>query len=246
MNQNILELIKKLRTETGISMGLCNEAAKESDGNFENAMTILRKKCCEVGKKFYKNIERPMGHFLCFYKESDNIFRCIKFGVESEFLATSQDLDKFAKMLLAKNDFIRYIEDNKEILENELLFLCGILKENIQIVYYEEIVKDNSHYFLIQKKGSTPNENVFTGLNIIVATNSLEEENRKNLFINVNSISNKKINNIISEKNKELKYFYKFTNDIINELINSPSVNNREIKVKDFLENQEIIKILSF
>lgn len=246
MNKNILELVKKLRNETGISIGLCNEAAKESNNNFENAMEILRKKCCEVGKKFYKNIERPMGHFLCFYEENGSIFKCIKFGVESEFLATSKDLNDFTKMLLSQDNFIKYMNNNKEFLESQLLFLCGVLKENIQIVSYEEIIKENHYHFLIQKKGSTPNEKVFTGLNIIVVNDVLEEENKKNLFINVNSLANKKINNIISEKNKELKYIYEFTQDIIDELIDSTSVNNREIKVQDLLENVKIIKIISF
>lgn len=248
MDKNVLDIIKELRSKTGISMGLCSEAAKESNGDINNAMKILKEKCCEVGKKFYKNPERPMGHFLCFYKEEKNKIFNIKFGVESEFIVNSISLHDFVKILTEKKNFIEFMENNKKFIEEELLYLCGMLKENIQIVSYGLIEKEDNEHFLIQKKGSTPNENVVTGLNVIVLTGEkeLEEENRRNLLINISSLTNKKINNIISEKNKEIKYMYKLLEEEINDLMNAISVTNREIKVIDLLNGNKILKIISF
>jgi translation elongation factor EF-Ts len=246
MDKNTLDIIKELRSKTGISMGLCSEAAKESNGNIETAMKLLREKCCELGKKFYKNAERPMGHFLCFYKQEDNKFFNIKFGVESEFIANSVDLQSFVNTLTAKEDFMKFMENNQEYINEELLYLCGMLKENIQIVAYSIIEKSSHEHFLIQKKGSTPNENVVTGLNVGVITGELEEENRRNLLINISSLMNKKINNIITEKNKEIKYMHNLIKEEIDDLLGSVSVNNREIKISDLLNNHKILKIVSF
>lgn len=248
MDKNILDIIKELRSKTGISMGLCSEAAKESNGDIHKAMKLLREKCCEVGKKFYKNPERPMGHFLCFYKQEENKLFNIKFGVESEFIANSINLHDFVKVLTEKPNFIEFMLNNEKFIENELLYLCGMLKENIQIVSYGLIEKSNNEHFLIQKKGTTPNENVVTGLNVVVLSGSeeLDEENRRNLLINISSLTNKKINNIISEKNKEIKYMCDLIESEIEALMDTISVTNREIKIADLIGNRKILKVIAF
>jgi translation elongation factor EF-Ts len=246
MDKDTLDIVKELRSKTGISIGLCSEAAKESNGDRPTAMKLLREKCCEVGKKFYQNTERPMAHFLCFYIQEDNRIFNIKFGVESEFIVNSVNLHDFVKTLTSKDNFMKFMEENKDFIKEELLYLCGMLKENIQIVAYGVVEKSSNEYFILQKKGSTPNENVVTGLNIAVLTGELEEEERRNLLINISSLTNKKINNIISEKNKEIKYMYNLAKEEINDLVDSVSVNNREIKVSDLLKNHKILQITSF
>ena len=246
MDKSTLDIIKELRSKTGISMGLCSEAAKESNGDINTAMKLLREKCCEVGKKFYKNPERPMGHFLCFFRQEDNKIFNIKFGVESEFIANSVNLHEFVKTLTDKENFLNFMETHQKFIEEELLYLCGMLKENIQIVAYGLMEKEAHEHFLIQKKGSTPNENVVTGLNVAVLTGELDEEDRRNLLINISSLTNKKINNIVSEKNPELKYMHNLIDKEINDLLEAVSVTNREIKVADLLKNHKIVKIISF
>lgn len=245
MDKNTLDMIKELR-KTGISMGLCAEAAKESNGNLAEAMIILEKKCCEVGRKFYKNSERPMGYFLNFSEEKGDIFINIKFGVESEFLASSEQLWQFINEIISKDNFIHFMENNNEFLEKKLLYLCGMLKENIQILSYVLITKSPTEKFLIHKKNSTANERVATGMNIAVISDELEEENRKQLLISMNAMTSKKVVNIKSEKTPIEQYMYKSTLQDMHEFISSLCVNNREIKISDLLKNITIKEIIAF
>jgi len=246
MDQNILEIIKVLRNETRISMGLCSEAAKESLGDIEKARLILKEKCRQQGKKFYKNPSRPLGHFLNFYHEEDNVFVNIKFGVESEFLANSVDLHDFVHRLISKENFMDFMLNNEEFLDEELLYLSGMLKENIQILAYNILRKTSDQKFIVHKKGSTPNEKVLTGLTVAVVSKLLEDEMRRNFLINMGALMNKKINNLIHEKNPHINYMYKVTSPEIEVFLNTPSVTNKEITIKELIEDTLIYDILGF
>ena len=246
MDQKILEIIKILRNETRISMGLCSEAAKESQGDIDKARVLLRGKCREQGKKFYKNPSRPLGHFLNFYHEEENVFVNIKFGVESEFLANSGDLHQFVHQLIAKENFMDFMINNENFLDEELLYLSGMLKENIQILAYNIVRKTSDQKFIIHKKGSTPHEKVLTGLTVAVVSKLLEDEMRRNFLINMGALMNKKINNLINEKNPTLSYMYKVKPEEIEVFLNTPSVTNKDITIKELIEDSLIYEMLGF
>jgi translation elongation factor EF-Ts len=246
MDKHILDTVKMLRAKTGVSMGVCSEASKEANGNYEKALVILRQKCCEIGKKFYKNPERPLVHFLNFYLESENVFVNIKFGSESEFVASSEDLHKFVEELLAEKDIEKFVAEEKNSVEEKLLYLCGLLKENIQILALEKVTKVTSDSFVIHKKGATPHEKVVTGLNLIVLSDKIDDETRKELLINIGAHTSKKINNTISEKFPIIAYTYKMTENDIENFVGSPSVINKDIHIHNLLGTISIKKISSF
>ncbi len=73
-----LDLLKKLREETGVSIALCNKALTESKGNFEKAKQLLSTWGVELAAKksgeatgegvveSYIHHNKRMGHWLSF------------------------------------------------------------------------------------------------------------------------------------------------------------------------------------
>jgi hypothetical protein len=241
------EIIKTLRDQTGISISLCIEAVKESNGELDSAMEILKQKCYIVGKKFYKNPERPLSQFYNFFVEEEHKFINIKFGMESEFLINSDLLHDLVKYLTSQENFMNFIEKNNSVIEEKLLYICGVLRENVQLLAYNYIQKTNEEVFLIQKKNLTNNDKVVGGLNIIVLSGPiLDIEAKNNFLINVNAIVHKQINNILNEKNPHILFMKTMEMFDIHEFIDKVSIVNREIKIKDILNDIVVKKIISF
>lgn len=247
MDKETLEIVKELRGETGISIAICSEAAKECKGDRLLARTLLRGKCCEVGKKFYKNKERPLQHSLVFFQQDNNLFKVIKLMSESEFLVNDIHLKKFIQTLMDKGeDLLKFIKEQHAYVEEEILYLCGMLRENIQLIAYNLVKKDEEHHFIFNTKGTTPNADVVNGINILVTTGVLEEDTRRNVLINANALTNKKINNISNEKNAIVNHMYEISDEELKAFLSSSSVNNKEIKVSDLMKSIEIKHLIAF
>lgn len=95
---SLLEKIKQLREETGLSIGECQKALKEADGDLQKAKEILEKK----GQIFaQKRIQRETGQGIVasYVHSSKKIGAMVELRCESDFVARSEDFQKLAHEL---------------------------------------------------------------------------------------------------------------------------------------------------
>jgi len=93
-----VDQIKKLRQETGVSVGECQKALKEASGDLEMAKEILRKR----GKDFAKKrIEKEAGQGIIesYIHPGKKVGAMVELRCESDFVARSDDFQKLAHEL---------------------------------------------------------------------------------------------------------------------------------------------------
>jgi elongation factor Ts len=107
-----IELIKKLRDMTGAGMMDCKKALSESNNNFDDAITFLRKKGQQIiGKRADK--EAKEGQISCFVSEDGKTASIIELNCETDFVGKNEEFVKFSNILaevLCKNEVLS-VED---------------------------------------------------------------------------------------------------------------------------------------
>ncbi|MBL7072178.1 MAG: translation elongation factor Ts [Candidatus Omnitrophica bacterium] len=95
---NILEAVKKLRFKTSAGMMECKSALKESGGDIEKAVDILRKKGIA---KAAKKASRIAGQGLveCYIHTGNRIGVLLEVNCETDFVARNGDFRKITKEL---------------------------------------------------------------------------------------------------------------------------------------------------
>ena len=136
--------VKELRDKTGAGMIDCKKALEESNGDFEKAVEILRKKGASVAAK---RAERTANEGIVLTR----IFNDGKSGVivevncETDFVAKSDDFTNFVNMVLDVvvenkpadvNALLEMSKDGKKVAD-ELNALIGKIGEKIQISRFE-------------------------------------------------------------------------------------------------------------
>jgi elongation factor Ts len=82
--------IKKLRQETGVSVSECKKALEESNGNFDKAKEILRKKGLELANK--KSDRAAGSGIIDSYVHPDSrVGVLLEIRCETDFVAKSED-----------------------------------------------------------------------------------------------------------------------------------------------------------
>ena len=137
-----LELIKKLRQETGAGIADCREALVESKGNMEKAKEILKKKGLEKGSK--KGDRKVKAGMVEVYSHGGKVGVLVEVLCETDFVARTEDFKNLAhelslqvasmnpssvEELLAQE----YIRDNTLTIEQLIKGVSGKLGENIQV-----------------------------------------------------------------------------------------------------------------
>ena len=108
-----LEKVKKLREATGAGFKDCNLAIKESDGNLDKAIEILRIKGIS---KASKKMSRSANEGVIVFSENKKNFSLIEINCETDFVAKNDDFIKFAKEL---SDINATVESNLDKLKNQ-------------------------------------------------------------------------------------------------------------------------------
>ena len=157
-----IEKVKKLREATGAGFKDCNLAVKESGGDLDKAVEILRVKgISKASKKMSRDAKE--GVIATFGDE--NKISVIELNCETDFVAKNDDFVSFAKELSELNNKIDSDQDklnkskmvNKETVEDNLVALIAKMGEKITIGktktfnksgsknfnYLHSIVKDN-------------------------------------------------------------------------------------------------------
>ena len=157
-----IEKVKKLREATGAGFKDCNLAIKESNGDLDKAIEILRVKGIT---KASKKMSRDAKEGVIAVSGSDRKTSLIEVNCETDFVAKNDDFVKFVKELSDLNNKVNSnVEDlknskmsNGESVDNNLVALIAKIGEKITIgktktienagtvnsQYLHTVVKDN-------------------------------------------------------------------------------------------------------
>ena len=127
-------LIQKLRTITGLGMMDCKKALEQFDGNVEKAVEELRKKGAVVAAK-RADKETAQGRVQSYIHPGDQVGVMVELNCETDFVANTDDVKKFAKNLCLHIAAMRPLYLNKEevdpkFLEHEKNIMMEQLKDS--------------------------------------------------------------------------------------------------------------------
>lgn len=143
-----LELIKKLRDETGAGVADCKEALSASDNNLEKARDFLKQNgFLKAAKKEDRKVKAGLVEV---YSHNGKVGVMVEVLCESDFVAKTQDFKTLAHELalqiasmnpesveeLLKQEYIR---DNTQTIDQLIKMAIGKLGENIQVRRFERI-----------------------------------------------------------------------------------------------------------
>jgi len=136
--------VSKLRKATGAGMMDCKKALSESDGDFDKAIDIIRKRGQLVANK---RADREATEGVVLAKVADNKGVMVSLNCETDFVAKNVDFVKLAESILnlAFSKYPANIEELKSLtldsktVADILMEQIGIIGEKIDIGYYDKI-----------------------------------------------------------------------------------------------------------
>ena len=149
-----VEKVKKLREATGAGFKDCNLAIKESSGNLDKAIEILRVKGIS---KASKKMSRDAKEGVVVVSGDENKTSVIEVNCETDFVAKNDDFISFVKELGELNNQMNSIVDdlkevkmkNGQTVEDNLVALIAKIGEKITIGKAKTIQNSggiNNHY----------------------------------------------------------------------------------------------------
>ena len=148
-----IEKVKQLREATGAGFKDCNLAVKESGGDLDKAIEILRVKGIS---KASKKMSRDAKEGVVATSGDENKTSVIELNCETDFVAKNEDFLSFANNLtksIFENDDISAAGSANDLsnlkvgekdLNTALTDLISKIGENIQIISYKKYKSDNS------------------------------------------------------------------------------------------------------
>ena len=117
------EVVKKLRDKTGVGMMDCKKALSETNGDFEKAVEILRKKGIDVANK-RSGRQASQGTVAAYIHMGGKIGVLVEVNCESDFVAKSDDFNNFVKdvsmqVAAASPDWVTRDEVPQNVLDKE-------------------------------------------------------------------------------------------------------------------------------
>ena len=149
-----IEKVKKLREATGAGFKDCNLAIKESNGDIDKAVEILRVKGIS---KASKKMSRDAKEGVVAVSGDENKTSVVEVNCETDFVAKNEDFTNFVKELSElnnqKNSNIEDLKSSKmtngETVENNIVSLIAKIGEKITIGKTKTIKNTgslNNHY----------------------------------------------------------------------------------------------------
>ena len=179
-----IEKIKQLRQSTGAGFKDCNSALKESTGDLEKAVEILRVKgIAKASKKMLRDAKEG----VILFSGDENKSSLLEVNCETDFVAKNEDFIKFVKELSELNNQCSSDLEklNKSIMQNEktvnenLVALIAKIGEKITIGRAKTIENSNTKNFSYQH--SIVKNNV-SKLGVIVSLENMEQSDKVNSF----------------------------------------------------------------
>lgn len=144
-----LELLKKLRNESGISLADCRKALEETDNNYEKAKDWLKKHGLE---KADKKSDREVGQGLVesYIHQNGRVGAIVEILCETDFVARTQEFKhlthEIAMQVSAMNpkdvaSLLKqeYIRDSSKTIESLIKETIAKLGENIVVKKFQRL-----------------------------------------------------------------------------------------------------------
>ena len=179
-----LEKVKQLRQSTGAGFKDCNAALKESSGDLDKAVEILRIKGIS---KASKKMSRVAKEGVIAISGDETKSSVIEVNCETDFVAKNQDFIKFVKEISLINNEnssdleklkISKMENNKTVEEN-LISLISKIGEKITIGRSKTIKNEGSKNFIYLHTVVKDN---LSKLAVITSLHSIEKNEKVDLF----------------------------------------------------------------
>ena len=179
-----IEKIKKLRQSTGAGFKDCNSALKDSNGDLEKAVEILRVKGIA---KASKKMSRVAKEGVIILSGNEKKTSLLEVNCETDFVAKNEDFIKFVKELSELNnecssdlkELDRSIMNNKKTVSDNLVALIAKIGEKITIGRAKTLQNDNIKNFTYQH--TIIKDNV-SKLGVIVSIEMKENIDKINSF----------------------------------------------------------------
>ena len=145
---NVVEIIKKLREETGSSISDCRQALMDTDYNMDKAKKWLKKKGLE--KSAEKSSREVKAGLVETYSHNGKVGVLVELLCETDFVARTEDFKNLAHELSLQiasmnpssvEELLRqeYIRDATMTVNQLIKSVSGKLGENIQIGRFERV-----------------------------------------------------------------------------------------------------------
>ena len=211
-----IEKIKQLRQSTGAGFKDCNSSLKESGGDIDKAMEILRIK--GIAKASTK-MSRDAKEGVILLSGDDNKSSLLEVNCETDFVAKNENFIQFVKELSELNNqcssdlekLVKSKMHNEKTVEENLVALIAKIGEKITIGKAKTIEIANSRNFSYQH--SIVKDNV-SKLGVIVSLENNEQSDKINSFgkqlamhiaaSNPIALTSEKIQKEILDKEQEL------------------------------------------
>ena len=179
-----IEKIKHLRQSTGAGFKDCNSALKESGGDLQKAVEILRVKGIT---KASKKMSREAKEGVIVFSGDENKSSLLEVNCETDFVAKNEDFIKFVKELSELNNqcssdlgkLDKSIMQNKKTVNENLVALIAKIGEKITIGKAKTVENINAKNFSYQH--SIFKDNV-SKLGVIVSIENNEQSDKANSF----------------------------------------------------------------
>jgi elongation factor Ts len=140
-----VQQVKELRDATGVGMMDCKEALQETDGDFDEAVSLLRKKGQEVASD-RAAAEADEGLVVTAVADDGHAGAIVEINCETDFVARNDDFQSFARTVaervlaetpddLAALEALPYADD--VTIEDELVALTGRIGEKLTVRRFE-------------------------------------------------------------------------------------------------------------
>ena len=179
-----LEKIKNLRQSTGAGFKDCNSALKESNGDIDKAIEILRIKGVA---KASKKMSRDAKEGVMAVSGDNNQTSILEVNCETDFVAKNEDFITFVKELselnnLVKSDLKKLNQSkmkNSKTVEENLVTMIAKIGEKITLGRSKTIESNKSkNYFYLH----TVVKDNLSKLAVIVSISSQDENEKVDLF----------------------------------------------------------------
>tara|TARA_B100001175_G_scaffold35191_1_gene25606 strand:- start:3080 stop:3931 length:852 start_codon:yes stop_codon:yes gene_type:complete len=179
-----LEKIKQLRQSTGAGFKDCNIAIKESNGDIDKAIEILRVKGIS---KASKKMSREAKEGVVALSGDHNKTSVIEVNCETDFVAKNEDFINFVKELSEINNSVnsdldslkKSIMNNKKSVEENLVSMIAKIGEKITLGRTKTLNHENSkNYFYLH----TIVKDNLSKIAVIASINTNENSEKIDLF----------------------------------------------------------------
>lgn len=146
MGQITAAEVSKLRKATGAGMMDCKKALEDTNGDFDNAIEIIRKKGQLIANK---RADREAGEGVVLAKVTGDQKRgaVIVLNCETDFVAKNESFIGFAQSILDKAvsenpsnlDELKKIKLTDRTIQETVIEQVGIIGEKLELSYYEKI-----------------------------------------------------------------------------------------------------------